>query len=625
MGLPLPLAILFLPLVHFVLFVFLPGLILSLILARLRSRKRLGAFDFLWSSVSLGILWNTSQFVMALLLLNRYWVFQPVPAFIKYGMDLFLLLGGALCLRQEVWCVLRAMGRHCLARTFRPVLALALLMGVLATLHFPHSFDSGQLIQTNHLLLTGDTIYSGFRIGMGFSALLYFPGFNPWGLPIATLSGGYKLVLWLLGGLLLVTLLVRLAWRRRGTLAFLGFLALTLGIFGLYGMGELGKDSSWGVLLSLVAMVLAVQRRDPFLSGALFLASFAMGVIAIPFSIAFLGVWLLHAVLPVKGWWGAGLYGLLLLLSLWASLLLMPVGLPQYGEALFRSVQSRVVFFPPADGETGFLSYYLNWAVHGVRNVPLLITAGLGAAVARLFLPRLFSGSAWRALGLFMPLTTLFLLLLTLPAQGWQPASRLERIPGLPLSPFDLWNLIKDMAQWYLQPVSLLLLLGLAPVGRGLERFWRRRWEGAFLLGLLGLVLAGAWGNRMTLQTWLRPAHFDSHSAHADPLVAATIDFLLHRDRWRCRLFVEDRLPIRKARFLAWDLSHYAAGVQARFLPGKEVAGALRQEGDRGAVLLVTRASRYPQLAAVRSGALEVVFEDAQRDLGVYYVGQPAS
>lgn len=563
----LPLLLVLIPLTHFLLAVFMPGLVMAVILERWWPARRNRPLDKLWLALACGLIYNTLQFLLVLWSLDRHWLSQPVLAWGKYAMDMTVLIVAAIFIRRNLAAGLVSIARAVGSRRNLPVLLLAVMVGVLAVLRYPHTFDSGQLIQTNTLFMTGRNAFSGFRLSYGFSALVYFPAFNPWNIAMATVSGGFKLPLTVLLGLLSCSVVDRIHLHRPSAVRLLLFVMLLANIYGLYGIVELGKDSVWGVLFSLAAMVMAWRSPQPLTVGLLFIVAALMGVIAIPFCLIFLTIWLIWTLIRKKPSVSTGLHWLAIGLPLLGAMLLMPVYLPQFMPPMFNDPLAAHIGYPPADGRTGFSEYFFCWGKNSCSNVPPVIAAGILGALLLPVLGRQFASLSLRSLSASVPLATFCFLLLALPAQGWLPSKPGQHIPWIPLSPFDLWNLIKDMAQWYIQPVCAIMTLIVFQVGRRISRrLPKRRQRHVLALMATPLLLGSLITNHSRLYELIQPAHFHSVTGHADPVIASVFDFITGLGESKCSVLIDDTLPLPQLRSLAWDIGHFRPGVKAQYL-----------------------------------------------------------
>jgi hypothetical protein len=460
------------------------------------------------------------------------------------------------------------------------------------------------------------------RLGFGFSALIYFPGFSPWDIPLVTLAGGFKLTLLLLTGLLACHVVDRLLLRPAALCRLFFFFMIIGGIYGLYGLIELGKDSAWAVLFSLMGMVAGWRRGRLLTQAVFFAAAAAMGMIAIPFGLLYLAIRIIQRLLPSQLAQSRWVYWALILLPILAGILLMPVALPQFNHAKFSALgDPAITYNPPADGRTGFFRYYLDWHVFDYGNVWPVITAGL---LGMLLLPCLglrFRDPALRSLALFPTAAAALFLLLALPAKSWIPISHSEHLPFLPLTPFDLWNLIKDLVQWYVQIVSAIGVLLLFLAIRRLVRVssWRRAISltlALFLVGALG------WSNRRAWLDLPHPAIFLSRVGHVNPTWAFTLEALA-KYPIISRCLIADELPFERNRFFLWCIQHVRTGVKVLYVPVPFREEWIAGFQSRGAYLLLASESLMARFARISqplsSEPILRLHYDAIHDVGVYY------
>lgn len=617
----LPLLVVLIPLTHFLLAVFLPGLVVAIILEQRWPAKRKRPLDKLWLALACGLLYNTLQFLLVMWIVGRQWLSQPFMAGCKYGMDLTLLASAAVFCKQKMTDDLAAIARSLTSRRNLAVLLLAALVGVMAVLRFPHCFDCGQLIQTNSLFMTGRHNLSGFRISYGFSALVYFPAFNPWIIPMTTIAGGFKLPLMILLGLLCCSAVDRVRLHFPSAVRLLLFAMILSSVYGLYGIVELGKDSVWGVLFSLAAMVMAWRSPQPLAISLLFVAAALMGVIAIPFCLAFLTIWLTWASIPENFSGSALLHWLTIVLPLLGAWLLMPVHLPQFMDPMFNSPLNQAIAYPPADGRTGFIRYFFSWAIFSCHNVPLVIAAGMLGVLLLPAMRRQFASLSLRSLASAVPLTTFFFLLLTLPARGWLPPTKKEHIPWIPLSTFDLWNLIKDMAQWYIAPVCALLVLIVLQAGSRISRrFPKLRPHHVMIMISLPLLASSVSINRIRMFELTKPAHFHTRSGAHDPIIASVFDFITQSSQAKYNVLIDDTLALPHLHDLAWNIDHFYPEIRTQYLRPEMDDRQLLAKKPPVPLLMIIKPNWLPRLRLLYPQAVFRTFcYDERRMIGVFY------
>lgn len=173
------------------------------------------------------------------------------------------------------------------------LLVVGALLGVASVSQFPHTFDSGQLLWTQKVLL-GEHL--PIESMVGYSGLIGFPWIPFQDIPLVTFAAGFKPFLFVIACFT--------AWHATSNLslpfprltAILYFGLMLLSTFGLMGMIELGKDSIFGILFS-IAFMTALCRKDYDLhavdAAIYFAAAAVMGVISVPYMLVFFGLWLL--------------------------------------------------------------------------------------------------------------------------------------------------------------------------------------------------------------------------------------------------------------------------------------------------------------------------------------------
>lgn len=226
------------------------------------------------------------------------------------ALDLALVAVISLTLRP--WQELRAILSSFRNPAFLGLLAIGLVLGAWATRRYPHVFDSGQLLWTQHVLweqgslrdallnMPGVGYYDVDRLEsmFGFSGLIAPLGSLYPDVPLVTLAAGLKpfMLVLLLCTCSYIVEMLDLPHKRLGIALLV--VAMLGSQFGYYGVLELAKDSIYGVLFCTVFLTaLAVSDRQTRATEAaiLFCAASVTGVIAVPYMLVALGLWLVFA------------------------------------------------------------------------------------------------------------------------------------------------------------------------------------------------------------------------------------------------------------------------------------------------------------------------------------------
>ena len=462
----------------------------------------------------------------------------------------------------------------------------ALTIGVWAFLQFPHTFDSGQLLWTQEVLWG--------RIGpadsmIGFSGLIAPVGTALPDIPLVTIAAGFKPLLLVIAVFVCVYVVRALELPHPLVSAALLALLMLVSVFGLYGVIELGKDSIYGVLFS-VAFMATLCRPDVETrgveAGLFFAVAAVLGIVTVPYMLIALALWLIFAAtaaqfrtvalwlliinavtLPVavagmirKPYWllllayGVAALGALLALAavrrfgstlarLRKSISFLLPALPvllMIACALLLPAEVKIMAWinadgsevvevrPPLDGETGFIKLMFFYP-----SQPAVIALGLAvmavmAFVGRSLPPALIAVAA-------MPLATLVVILVHLHL-------------GLRvLSPFNQWDLIKDVPLWY----GGAMFSAIAVAGLGFAwRAWRPAGLGtgrgeatgyAVLAGIVAVsaLIAARPGLPIARYATAPPYSTVGGSIDADMAVAAEQVWLNLRGR---RIFIEPSL-----------------------------------------------------------------------------------
>lgn len=604
--------------------IMLVGLCLLALCKRIGLSASSGATGHVLCSFALGV-YSSTVFALIWISLGLQW--SNIVVVVKLAVDAVVVASAFLVARRE----LVTLSREILAdRVLVATAALGLCIGMWAFWRYPHVLDSGQLIWTQSLLTVGRPEMSSSMVG--FSALVLFLGRVFGELPVVTVAAAFKPLLGLVAGVTVchaVTCL-KLRWRLPSTLV--AFALMLLSGFGLYGLTNLGKDSIYGVLLSIAFMASlcrpAAERRSVEL-GILFATAATLGVIAVPYALAAYLIWLVLAPQDARAWstlpamWLVGLPVLPSVLSgflgrsfvvVMATYLLLGLAiailrraaaafsfariapLVEYARpwipALFalpclvmlpfelafpvwRNVDGSLVteVRAPLDGKTTLVGL--------LTNDPQQATTVIAGSAAAMLLgfTSLGRGTPGLIAMAAMPFAVLFAALVRL----WL------RLPVI--SDFNVWDIIKDVPLWYGGP--LFGLLALAGVQAGAETVLRARFRvaGAIALGAW-LIYSGI--HRLDYRYFIQPVTFTSIGGYSDADMARTSELAWQRFRERIMYF-DNRLSLTQSHFYSFQMYE----VRPSFLAPADIERVVAQvTGPTGFVI---RRDLLDRLVAVSS------------------------
>jgi hypothetical protein len=569
MSMTLVLKIIVIPTLHFAISVVLVGAGLLTLIRRKTAGTDLPFPANALLAVSLGILYNAAQFALLLLVYRKFPVGrQAMLAIGKYAVDLFFL---ALVARARPRRFLELLKQFVPLRTRRSdavLLVVAALLGLLAILNFPHVHDSGQLMATNSMLVRGADFLAAKRYGLGFSAMIYFPAAVFPGLPLGTMASGFKLWLLLLTGLAAIFGSGKLRTLNDSFSKFLYFSIIISSYLGLYGMMQLGKDSAWAVLFSLVFMFSLFDRRreqgygEPVLH---LLCAMALGMIAIPYLAIFCSLWLALNLLPGRfnGWRGL-LPAAVIIMVVFGSLLL-PVKMAIANLAREKTTQGNYSYWDLVDGKTDFYEYFFAFKRLGHGNSAPLVFAGMLGILLLPLARKRFADPAIRSAAFFLPVATLGCMFLVFLARDFLPANRQAVIPFTPFTSFDAWNLMKDLPQYYVQIISgiffIILLDALVCRLTSRPQLRQRLYCGACLLAA-ALILSA---NSSRLLALRQPAHFYSYGGNKNRHYARLMDHLQRHPEVK-RILMTSGMTQLNPHVILWDIHSYFPRTMVRIL-----------------------------------------------------------
>jgi hypothetical protein len=603
-----------------------PGMAFLLLLRKRITISENIAANFL-RIITLGFLYNAYSFLAIASIARMDTAAQIFGVIVKISIDLVLLAWLVVARRTEAVAYLRACGRALGQGDNLVVLFICGLVGAYSLYRYPNVLDSavvgwlqvyvdGMVSWLPEYVPGGGNAPALSGSSFGFAALAFFPGVLLRGIPVVTLAAGYKVVLCLLLGLTSSHLLKGIAPLAR-PVTRIGFLMLVLlsGI-GQHGIVELGKDSAWAVVLSLVyiAELIRSDPREPRWypwAAVYFTCAISAGSIVFPYMmlitiiymiltifdislLRFSGSFLLVSCLSVgtifsalKGTSTAATIGgalvgagialgmdrflvrrraarlqsrpfepgvvsavaldsgfqhrlkwllspaILALLSMAGCAALMPVrmAIPSLNGTL-ANVAYNDLYLWPLDGSASFFQFLFpannpytpDWYQSGAHGMSNLVVAVGIAGIFLMYLCKETAGNrGLQALGIF-------------PFAGLFGGLVFAHLPWCPVARFNLWDLIKDIPQWYGGLVfSLFALIALSTSIAWLSRLL----EGStrlvvsmvlLVLGVISLVASDYQITRVRIDRRIAPAYFTDIGGYEDDVCADVV-----ADVWKLR------------------------------------------------------------------------------------------
>jgi hypothetical protein len=499
----------------------LPGLVLLASINKTRFRLERGFSGNFLLSAALGAIWSALAFFF-LYMIDAH--SQPRAGFYaRIALDTALIVILFLAFRpmrqvREILSSLRG-------GAFWLLLLAGLGLGLYSAFHFPHVFDSGQLLWTQYLLwgpaglveTASHAPGANFLNTVHWESMIGFSGIiAPMGAlfpdyPLVTVAAGFKplLLVLIMFACHHIVLALHMPSRFLSTVMLAALMLLTP--FGMYGAIELGKDSIFGIIFSVVFLVLLcqedVEKRGIELA-LLFSAASVLGVIAVPYMLVALALWLLLAAdarqaravmlsfflivavtLPVVV---AGMlhksYWLILAVYLVAAVLMLTIGLTRRFATLLSPVRRWTDRIMPALPLICLAGAALLLPV--AADMPVWMNAdGIIVTERRVPLDGL-TGMGTLLLGDFQqrPMMIVGLAALLLMGLSSRVSKGMIAVAAMPLAAtaiilihfhlglhfltvFNQWDLIKDVPLWYGGAMfSILAIAGITHFARHIPR-----------------------------------------------------------------------------------------------------------------------------------------------------------
>ncbi len=561
--------------VHFIFSVVLPGIFIYQLLNKyvFVEGKFSSGVEKLILIVCVGYLYNALQFMVVIGVGLLGFSNQLLMAELKYAVDGVIWVYCVTSHRKQLAWLNWRQAKPVVCSLNMVVVTMSVLVGVFAALKYPHVLDSHQLKWT--MMVIDNTVNSTASStgAYGYSSLLYFPALLFQGIPLVALAAGLKVINSILLALSLIYLVGQFRFAFPSIVVLAYFIVVMMSHFGFYGIVVTGKDSILGVVISLACIASLIanngttranikssiffsaaimsgvitlpyllfviclymlmsgggEKAFHFLSTLLSVGSLSMAVafnamIHLPLAVVFCGIVLMAGVTFLLGFirilqWppltlesqARYIPAIIVCLSLVIAYFLMPVkvavipGLDVHGLPI-------VEYRPPLDGGTSFSELLFGFEPH---LIPALVVFGVLGMVV--FPWKKLSGLKHGicSFALFPLLMIVFVLVLT-------------RVPVLPLSGFNLWDLIRDVPLWY--GAITFGLFSFVFVEIVVSRLLKVEWQ-KLAMGVSSVLLAVAAVNANESQIFhhvTNPVHYTSIGGHKDQYFAELSESLFH-------------------------------------------------------------------------------------------------
>lgn len=450
--------------------------------------------------VSTGFFLNT-LFFLSLVGLVNYGFNQYKLAIFTYSINFFIF---GLCLffyRPQIIAASLALFKFLKNPIFFiPVLSVTgyTFFGMM---NYPHVLDSGQLKWTFDFIDHFSKNPSDSTGAMGYSALIYFPGALFTSIPLVTLAAGFKIILGWLFILTIYYLFIKGEFKTNFFFLALLVCCFSYQTFSIMGLYELGKDSFFAVLFSILFITTLIENKENtsfyLRSGFLLFAACVSGAIVVPYLFVILTlyffihlnrfqkpflflfylllissialVFTINAMMKIsysyiillfsgllivfyslknitfKRWKPISFFSIafpvLFIILLIGLNFLMPlkVSILSWADALKNPI---IYYYPPLDGKTTFLEYLSS------AKPKKMIVIGLGfLGMLSLVVNNKFKNYSILYVVSLFPWVVLYLIVL------------FAHMKNSPFSGFNLWDMSKDINYYYFPFIFSLFLL----------------------------------------------------------------------------------------------------------------------------------------------------------------------
>jgi hypothetical protein len=253
------------------------------------------------------------------------------------------------------------------------------------------------------------------------------------------------------------------------------------------------------------------------------------------------------------------------LLLLCCGAMLLPVKLAIKANTHLQPQYGKYVYWFPTDGKTSFYQYYFFYEKFGYRNSALLIMSGLLGILLLPLARERFRDAAMRSTALFLPVATLGCLALAFLARNFLPARRAQPIPLTPFTTKRVWDLIKDIPQWYVQIIcGIIFVLMLDALVRKIPLAHKAR-RAIFLwvsLAAAGVCLSA---NLSMVAALKDPAHFYSYGGNKNNPFALVLESI-HRNPDVTHIFMQSGVAAFDMNWFFFDIQNYFPARKFRII-----------------------------------------------------------
>lgn len=574
--------------VHFIFSVAMPGIVIYQLLNKYVFVK--GEFssgvEKIILIVCVGYLYNALQLLMVIGVGWLGFSNQLLMVELKYTVDGLICAYCFISYRKQLASINWGKVKPVVCSLNMAVVTMSVLVGVFAALKYPHVLDSGQLKWTMMIIDNPANSTASSTGAYGYSSLVYFPTLLFQEIPLVTLAAGFKVINSVLLALAVIYIVSQFRFTFPSIIVGAYYIVVMMSYFGFYGIVLTGKGSILGVVISLscIASLIANNgtNRANIKSSIFFSSAIMSGVITLPYLFFMIGLYLLmsgggekafrflatllaigslniaiafnamiHLPLPavfIGMVLMAGLFFLLrsirilqwppltlerkakyipaimVCISLVLAYFLMPVkvaivpGLDIHGLPI-------VEYRSPLDGETSFFEFLFGFEGH---LIPVSVVFGILGMVMFPWNKHSGINHGVCSFALFPLLMMAIVLVLT-------------QVPILPLSGFNLWDLIRDVPLWY--GAITFGLFSFVFVEIAVRWFLKIEWR-KLAMGVFSVLLAATAvnANESSIYHHVKdPTHYTSIGGSKDQYFAELSESLFHLKHWEKKAFIVPR------------------------------------------------------------------------------------
>lgn len=220
-----------------------------------RKHKNSSFAELLIASLAIGIIYNFYQFIFSCILLLTNKISPVFIFYLKYFMDLVLMLWVLVYKRKNIWSGYKQI---LVDKNILIICLLTIIFSVLAIINYPYIFLENQLHWLVYFksLLPGqfnlNNLFNHWNEGaFGFSSLLYFPALIFSKVPLEYLASGIKLFYGFILGILVIFTAERIFKYSRNISAYTLLFLIVFSSMGLFAAYPLGKQTIFGIIFSI--------------------------------------------------------------------------------------------------------------------------------------------------------------------------------------------------------------------------------------------------------------------------------------------------------------------------------------------------------------------------------------